>query len=133
MTTTQLHGWKLDVERGPGWVFVRLAPPQEEAGQLYAASGAEVAPLADDLWSIVQQNMVDRLVLNMEQVTFLNSHLVGQLVLLHKRIHNRGGIVRLCGLSASNEEVLHMAALDKRFPHYDCLGDAIRGTPNRPR
>lgn len=132
MTTTQLHGWRLDVERGPGWVFVTLAPPPD-AGALYAYAGGEIAPLAEDLWAIVQQHIVDRLILKMDRVTFLNSHLLGQLVLLHKRIHNSGGIIRLCGLTPSNEQVLHMAGLGNRFPHYDCLDDAIRGTPIRPR
>ncbi|MCE9556831.1 MAG: STAS domain-containing protein [Planctomycetes bacterium] len=132
MTTTQLHGWGLDVERGPGWIFVSLAPPQE-TGLHYASSGGEIAPLADDLWAIVQQHMVDRLILQMDRVTFLNSHLLGQLVLLHKRVHNHGGIIRLCGLTPANEQVLHMAGLDSRFPHYNCLDDAIRGTPLQPR
>ena len=98
-----------------------------------AISAGEIAPLAEDLWTIVQQHMVDRLILKMDRVVFLNSHLIGQLVLLHKRIHNNGGIIRLCGLTPSNEEVLHMAALDSRFPHYDCLDDAIRGMPTKPR
>jgi anti-anti-sigma factor len=132
MTTTQLHGWGLEVERGPGWVFVTLSPPMF-GEPLAAVSMGEVAPLADDLWGIVQQHMVDRLILKMDQVAFLNSHLLGQLVLLHKRIHNTGGIIRLCGLTPANEEALHMAGLNSRFPHYDCLDDAIRGGPIKPR
>jgi len=133
MTTTHLHGWGLEVERGPGWVFVTLAPPAEEVWPARTESLAEVPPLAEDLWSILQQHMVDRLILKMDQIAFLSSHLLGQLVLLHKRIHSTGGIIRLCGLSPANEDVLHIAGLHSRFPHYECLDDAIRGGPGKPR
>jgi anti-anti-sigma factor len=119
------------VERGPGWVFVALhSPPRSDSASW---SDPHAPSLAEDIWQILQQHMVDRLVLQMNGVDFINSQLLGQLVLLHKRIHNSGGIVRLCGLSAANEQVLHVAGVDSRFPHYDNLDDAIRGTTVRPR
>lgn len=132
MTTTQLHGWGVGVERGPGWVFVSLEPPRETSSGL-AHPEADAPPLAEDLWEVLHQHMADRLVLQMEHVQFLSSYLIGQLVLLHKRIHNAGGIVRLCGLTPANEEVLHISGLHTRFPHYDSLDDAIRGAPVKPR
>ncbi|MCE9545935.1 MAG: STAS domain-containing protein [Planctomycetia bacterium] len=118
MATNVMHGWALEVDRGPDWVFVRLNPP----------ASSEAAPaLADDLWSIVRQHMVDRIVLEMHDVDFLSSHLIGQLVLLHKRLSAGGGIMRLCGLSPSGCDVLRMAGLSPRFPNYANRDDAVRG------
>ena len=132
MATKQLHGWELAVERGPGWVFVALRPPQN-TDALHRPFDADTPSLAEDLWEILHQHLADRLILQLDGVDFLTSHLIGQLVMLHKRIHSSGGIIRLCGLTPANREVLHMAGLDSRFPHYDCRDDAIRGAPFKPR
>jgi anti-anti-sigma factor len=122
----------MGVERGPGWVFVSVHPPQD-----YPAIEEPVLPeapsLAEDVWDILQQHMVDRVVLQMDGVDFVSSRLIGQLVLLHKRIHNAGGIIRLCGLTPHCEQALKSAGLAGRFPHYDRLDDAVRGMPVKPR
>src|SRR5687767_15851729 len=76
-------GWKLDVERGPDWLFVRLhgSPDADLEGE----------PLAEQLWSLLEQHFIHRLVVEMDDVPALRSSLIGQLVLLYKRIHLKGG------------------------------------------
>lgn len=118
--------WQFAVERGPDWLFVRLTPP---ANPLESAAG-----VADQLWQMMQQHFVNRLVLEMDQVPLLSSDLIGQLVMLHKRIVMHGGLLRLAGLSRGNEDVLRMSRLDGRFPSYADRGAAVTGTrPGQPR
>lgn len=116
--------WDYAIERGPDWLFVRLQPgegqPQEE--------------MAGDIWNLMGQHLVNRVVLEMDEVEQLNSLLVGQLVLLHKCVHAKGGIMRLSGLRQDNQQVLRMFQLEDRFPRYVLRDDAVRGSvPTKPR
>jgi anti-anti-sigma factor len=95
----------------------------------------EAPPLAEQIWGLLEQNMTHRLVLELDQLNFLGSYLIGQLVCLHKRIHTHGGLMRLCGLSEANQEILHICRLDDRFPLYHNRNEAIMGDhrPGQPR
>lgn len=119
-------GWQLEVERGPDWLFVRLDQ---------AAAHADESPqLAEKVWELMQQHFVNRVVLELDGLPTLSSYVVGQLVLLHKRVVSQGGMVRLAGLSEQNQEVLHLARLSNRFPHYRDRSEAVRGhRPLQPR
>ena len=65
-------GWELDVERGPDWLLVKVKGP---------ANGAPSTPsLAECLWSLCERHFTYRLVLELDQVEVLTSHLIGQLV-----------------------------------------------------
>lgn len=120
------RGWLADIERGPDWLFVRLQKPEFEADDAPA--------LADSLWELLEQHFMHRLVIEMDQIEWLQSYLVGQLVLLHRRACNTGGIVRLCGLSQANREVLHSLRLDNRFPYFTDREEAVLGyLPTQPR
>jgi len=123
---TLAPGWELDVARGPGWLVVRFRPKDADA--------AEVAQLADELWSLAERHFVYRLVLELDLVNLLHSALVGQLLLLHRRLHDHDGCVKLCGLSQYNREVLRRSGLASRLPTYDSLEEALMGScPRKPR
>lgn len=118
--------WDLDVQRGPGWLLVKLTSPDKE--------GPDADPLADRLWSMLERHFVYRLVLDLDQVQLLDSALLGQLVALYKRVHQRGGLMRLCGLSPYNRRVLQVHGLLDRFPAYGDLEEAVLGSkPCKPR
>lgn len=120
------EGWELDVERGPDWLFVRP--------HLVGSRATETPPLAEHIWSLLELNVTNRLVLELDQIRFLHSYLIGQLVWLHKRIHTQGGIMRISGLSAPNQEMLRISRLDSRFPQYPSREDAVLGyRPTQPR
>jgi anti-anti-sigma regulatory factor len=112
-------GWRLDIDRGPNWLFVTVREPGQNAW--------DTPPLAERLWALLQAHLVDRLILELGEIKVLNSYLLGQLVLLHKQICTHGGVMRLSGLSQSNQEVLHLFRLDDRFPHYCTREEAILG------
>ncbi len=117
-------GWELEVQRGPDWLLVKVKGPQE--------SSLETPPLADALWSLLERHFTYRLVLELDQVNVMGSSLIGQLIQLFKRIREHDGVMRLCGLSAYNVDVLRTCNLDERFlPYRDCE-EAVRGC-RRPR
>ena len=114
------------VDRGPDWLFVRLQRPDLNA--------ADAPPLAAALWELLERHLTHRLVLEMDEVEYLYSDMVGQLVQLHKRLHNAGGVLRICGLSPANQEVLRSLRLDGRLPNYCDREEAVMGfRPPQPR
>ena len=118
-------GWELEVDRGPGWLLVKLKSPEPDA--------SDTPPLADELWSLLQRHFIYRLVLELDDVRLLHSFLLGQLVLLDKRIREHDGMMRLCGLSSFNQRVLRLHGLDLRFPTYGDPEEAVMGCGRKPR
>ncbi|NQU20795.1 MAG: STAS domain-containing protein [Candidatus Nealsonbacteria bacterium] len=112
-------GWELGVERGPDWLLVKVKSVDEDA--------VNAPPLADEIWSLLQCHFTYRLVLELDQIHLLNSHLVGQLVSLYKRIREHDGVMRLCGLSDFNRQVLQMCRLDDRFAPCRDRKEAVMG------
>lgn len=111
------------VDRGPDWLFVRIRPEPEHLDRV-----------ADRLWSLMNQHFVHRIVLEMDEVDFLPSLLMGQLVMLHKRVLQNEGTLRLCGLSRQCADALHLCRLDQALPHFHSREDAVRGVVmSRPR
>lgn len=125
MLVDLVPGWTLETDRGPDWLFIRPVPP---AG----ANGAEV-DLAEAIWERMQQQFLHRVVVEMDQIPLLRSWLIGQLVILHKRVAAHDGLMRLCGMSDENQDVLHMLRLDDRFPQYPDRGAAVMGHRPKPR
>jgi anti-anti-sigma regulatory factor len=118
-------GWQAIVDRGPDWLFIRLQGADGLSGD---------QELAETLWRTIDQHFTYRVVLEVDQVGLLHSYLVGQFVLLHKRLHSHGGVLRLCGLSDNNQSVLKTCRLDDRFPQYRNRGEAVNGyRPVKPR
>ncbi len=126
------RGWDLQIERGPDWLFVR---PHRPSGNSFVAPVPETSDLAEQVWAVLEQNFTHRLVLELDDIGHLNSHLIGQLVWLYKRIHTHDGTLRICGLSSRNEEVLRVSRLDGRFPLFETREDAVMGfaRPAQPR
>jgi anti-sigma B factor antagonist len=118
--------WTMEIDRGPDWLFIRLQPPRE-------GDTGEIA-LAEMIWQKLEKCFCYRAVLEFDDVKFLRSWMVGELVRLHKRVTTQGGMLRLCGLSAPNQDVLRICRLDDRFPAYRNRTDAVMGSrPAQPR
>jgi anti-anti-sigma factor len=121
------RGWDLDIERGPDWLFVR---PHRCDGTCDHAGA-----LGDQVWAVLEQNRTHRLVLELDDIDCVTSGLVGQLLRLQKRIHAREGLLRICGLSAANAEVLEQCGLAGQIPQASSREDAVMGSarPKQPR
>ena len=113
-------GCELEVERGPDWLFVRVADSDQ--------SELQTPPLAERVWNILRQHFTYRLVLELDQVSSLTSRLVAELVQLHRRVEEHGGVMRLCGLSPSNRQVLRKPP----GTPFDAVPRSARG-PHGPR
>jgi anti-anti-sigma factor len=118
--------WELCIERGPDWLIVKPIPRDAEHSHPY--------DLAQPIWTLLERHFTYRLVVEMDEVPLLSSHLIGQLILLHKRIHQHGGVLRLCGLSPSSEQALQICQLGTRLPNYGTREQAVWGhRPKQPR
>ena len=113
-------GWELDVERGPDWLLVKV--------RSLDASSTEPA-LSDSIWGLLEQHFTYRVVLELDQVRVLNSHLIGQLVRLYKLIRQRDGVMRLCGLTPHNLQVLQTCRLEDHLVPYRDREEAVLGCP----
>ena len=123
---TTLAGWRIDVDRGPAWLFLRVHPPEEVF--------SDCADFAESVWERASAHFIYRLVLEMDEFRVLPSRMIGQLIMLQKRLQNRGGVLRLSGLSEDCQRVLRACRLDDRlmsFPDRECAVKAQQ--PNRPR
>ena len=124
---TVASGYTLDVERGPDWLLVRLRNLER--------TEPETPPLAEQLWALLEQHFTYRLVLEMDEVRLLNSYLIGQLMQLCRWIEEHDGVLRLCGLSPYNCQVLHTSRLDEQLLPYQDRREAVTGCsrPRQPR
>jgi len=83
--------------------------------------------LADAVMSVAGERGSHRIIFDLGDGLMLTSLLSGQLVILHKRVHLKGGILRLCGLSEFNRDVLRLMGVLDRFHTYSDRGAAERG------
>jgi anti-anti-sigma regulatory factor len=120
-------GWDLHVERGPNWLLVRVhnAPDEPFEDEL----------LAERLWHLMEEHCAYRMVLELDDVVELDSVQVRQLGLLRELARDRGGLVRLCGLSPRNWQVVVRNGLGDAFPRYHDRHEAVFAAhhPRKPR
>ena len=118
---------ELEVQRGPDWLLVRIKG--------FDPDDLDAPPLAERIRRLLQQHFTYRLVLELDQAPLLNSPLIGQLLDLYRWIEEHDGVMRVCGLSPYNRQVLHACRLDQQLlPYRDCR-EAVMGSPHcrRPR
>jgi len=118
--------WQIAIDRGPGWLFIRLRPPELSAD---ADEG-----LAAQLWEAIEKHLTYRVVLEMDDVTHVSRELVGQLVMLQERIHKHDGVLRLCRLPRPCQETLRRSRQGAEFHNYPDRKEAVLGcVANQPR
>lgn len=123
---TLIAEWNLEVDRGPDGLWVRIVGPTSGA--------SDSQSLADDLWSLLEQHFVYRLVLDVEKIDLSDRRLVDQLSNLHERISQHDGMLRLCGLSPGNRKAIEKCELKGHIPCYRDREEAVMGgCPIKPR
>ena len=65
------------------------------------------------------------IILQMEQVSFLDSSGLGALVRLVTKARSKGGDIKLCGVQPQARKALEMTMLQSLFETYDSISDAI--------
>ena len=90
------QGWSVDVDRGPDWLFITLRCDDP--------SHTEPTDLAENLWELAQCHLVNRMVIDLQEMPLLSSALLGQFTQLGKRMHSAQGVLRLCGVPVGGEQ-----------------------------
>jgi anti-anti-sigma regulatory factor len=87
------------------------------------------------LWSILEQHFTYRLVVELDQIRSLDDAALDQLLLLHDRVAERGGMLRICGLSPRSHQHLLDRQLEDRLVPYQDREEAMMASamPRRPR
>jgi len=119
VVTHAIEGFRLSVDRGPNWLFIKLRPNRRFA--------ADIAQVADELWSIASRHFTYRLVLELEELSQLPAELVDELVILQERLLQCSGSLRVCGLSAECAQKLCDRQLDAALPNYSTRQAAVLG------
>lgn len=124
MTVHDVDGLRLNVDRGPNWLFVKLRSKGTRTRR---------APrVADGLWSIATRHFVYRVVLELDELEALPPGMMAQLLLLQERLSQCGGALKICGMSDECLETLHECHLDSTLPHYSTRTAAVMGSGEHP-
>ena len=119
MSHELVDGWEVELDRGPDWLFVRIIPP---------TTTSTIAPqLANALWELMDNQFTYRMVLELDGVLVLNSHLLGELLRLNRQVESQAGMLRICGLNQGNHDVLRLSRLQSQFACYPTRGAAVMG------
>jgi len=86
--------------------------------------------LADRIWRLLEQHFTYRLVLELDEIRVLTSSLIEQLMELYRRVEKHDGVMRVCGLSPYNRQILHACHLDERLLPYHDREEAVMGVPH---
>jgi anti-anti-sigma factor len=120
-----LPGCEFEVERGPDWLLVRIVNLK--------ADRALSPSLAEHLWSLLERHLTYRLVLQLDALPFLDSHVLGQLLALRRRIDAHQGLMRLCSLSPESHHALHASHLSEVFLPYHSRREAVMAGEHKHR
>lgn len=102
--------FRLEVQRGPNWLLARVQPGADE--------GPDWSALADRLRSLLDRHFTYRLMLDLGEIERFGSGLLNQLIVLDRWVQDRGGMMRLCGLSSEGAALFHVCGLDRVFSVY---------------
>lgn len=111
------RGVPLEVERGPDWLFVRVA-------------GGATGPMEDlttSVWETIREHGASRVVLELDHLDTIDEALGGVIGELGTRVRDAGGLIRICGLSEPKLTRLRRVAAAASVPHFDTRGDAVGG------
>src|SRR5438309_11660659 len=71
--------------------------------------------IGEQLFSLVDQDHVKKMLLNFRNVEYLSSAALGKLITLNKKVQAAGGRLVLCNIDPQIREVFEITKLDKLF------------------
>jgi anti-sigma B factor antagonist len=84
-----------------------------------------IRQLGEELCEFVKALDEPRVVVDMENVTFMSSAALGVLVLVRKIVRERGGAIRLANVRGDLAGVFHLTHMDKLFEFHDSRDAAV--------
>jgi anti-sigma B factor antagonist len=104
---------------------------QTEGGVIVVAPTGRLdvggAPALKDAMNDLGRNGPPKVVIDMEGVSFVDSTGLGSVIAVLKQIRNRQGELRLAAPNQQVRVVLELTTLDKVFPYFATLEDALSG------
>ena len=76
---------------------------------------ASINQLGEQLFALAAASPAPRLVLDFANVAHMSSSALGMLITLHKRVREKGGLLRLCNILPSIYEVFVITRLNEVF------------------
>ena len=98
------------------------------SGEVDVHSGPQ---LRDHLLALVAGGEHD-IVIDLSEVSFLDSSGLGVLVMVHKRVRSTGGALRLAGCQPEVVSIFHLTALDRVIEMFPTVEDALRHSVTDP-
>jgi len=98
-------------------------------GRIEAASvldAMNVSHFGAELTAYVEANAGVRLLLDFENVDYLSSAVLTELLRINKKIAETHGSFRLCSLNRDIRKVFEITNLDKMFVIYDSAGEGLK-------
>ena len=77
-----------------------------------------IEAIASELFGLVDEAGESRLLLNFRNVSLLSSSALASLMNLDKKVKERHGTLKLCGLKPVQRELFHVTGLDRVFELY---------------
>ena len=81
--------------------------------------------LGSELFTLVEQGGHTKLLLNFSTVEFLSSAALGKLIMLHKKLSTRGGIMKFSNITRDIRELFTIMNLGRIFDIRDKESEAI--------
>lgn len=130
--THPIGGFDVSLERGPDWLFVRLAP--------YANGRARHGhDLGTSLWELARDHGTRRIVVELDGLDEVDEDLLDGLAMLGRILERESGVLRLCGGRAETLALHESCGAAAHLPHFPCRREAVRAgswecaCPSRPR
>ena len=119
------NGYRIEVNRGPNWLFLRLDPSDTPA----------TCSLAEQVWAVVSKHFVYRVVLEFGPgFDALTPTTIAQLDEIRSQLEEHDGALRVCGLDTKCAKRLesHCAEskLRSRLTSHASVAEAVLGAEN---
>jgi len=105
------------VEHKDGVLVVQFARQKVVSDAIIQQIGGELLELVDQADG--------KILVNLQDVIFMSSSMIGRIVLLNKRCKGSGTKLKLCSVHPKVMEVFEITRLNKVFDIHDSLDDAL--------
>jgi anti-sigma B factor antagonist len=84
-----------------------------------------VRAVGDELYRLVDDHKLTRLLLNFRNVRYISTAMLGRLIGLNKKIERAKGQLKLCGLGPVLKDIFHISRLDRVFDLFEDVPGAL--------
>ena len=83
-----------------------------------------IEQLGEALYALLEKDAQSRIILDLSQLDFVTSAVLGKFITLHRRLHRQGGALVLCSLQPNVRETLRASRLLDYFQTADSVDSA---------